>query len=110
MRHKTVKAANGENLARVRKAAGLTQEDLAREMQMHRTTIAAYEAGLDTLDARTVLAAVAVIARLSKTSAVSRGIEEVWTDITGRPWGSPSEDWLDGTRTYQGGVDPQEGA
>lgn len=90
MRSKNEKAAEGADLARVRKTAGMTQQDLADAMNVHRTTLAAYEAGMDTLDTRTVLAAVAVIARASKARGVAKGIEEVWADITGRPWGSES--------------------
>ena len=88
MRSKNEKAADGADLARVRKSAGMTQQDLADAMGVHRATIAVFEAGTDTIDRKTVLAFCAVVAHYTKSKAVAKALEEVWSDVTGTQWAS----------------------
>lgn len=90
MRSKNEKAAEGADLARVRKSAGMTQQDLADAMGVHRATIAVFEAGTDTIDRKTVLAFCAVITQRTKSKGVAKAIEEVWSEVTGTPWDGPA--------------------
>ena len=68
----------------------MTRTACAEALGINPASLWRYEVGEDNADRKLVLAFVAVIAHFTKSKGVAKGIEEVWSDVTGVPWGGES--------------------